>query len=161
MAALLEGGDLLETAVQIEKNGAAFYDAMAQSAREESVRVMASFFAGEERKHLEIFQEMLSSVGEPQPVETYPGEYLLYVKALADQHIFTKEQDAQELAGKAASDTEAIGFALGIERDSLLFYSEMKNFIRKSTQEVMDKIIEEERKHLRQFAELKKQISGS
>lgn len=161
MAGLFKGSDLVEAAVQIEKNGAAFYDEMTQSAREESVRVMASFFAGEERKHLEIFQEMLSSVGEPQPVETYPGEYLLYVKALADQHIFTKEQDAQELARKAASDTEAIDFALGIERDSILFYSEIKHFVRKSAQEVMDKIIEVERKHLRQFAELKKQISGS
>ena len=161
MAALLQGSDLVETAVQIEKNGAAFYEAMGQSGREGSVREMASFFAGEERKHIKIFQEMLSSVGEPQPIETYPGEYLLYVKALADQHIFTKEQDAQELARKASSDMEAIDFALGIERDSILFYSEMKNFIRKSSQGMVDKIIEEERRHLRQFADLKKQISGS
>ena len=159
MAGILQGSDLVETAIQIEKNGAAFYDEMAKSAKEESVREKASFFAGEERKHLEIFQDMLSSVGESQPVETYPGEYTLYVKTLADQHIFTKEKDAQAQARKAPSDIEAIDFALGIERDSILFYSEMKNFIRKGTHEAVDKIIEEERKHLRQFAELKKQIT--
>jgi rubrerythrin len=160
MTGILRGNDLVETAIQIEKNGAAFYDEMAQSAKEESVREKASFFAGEERKHLKIFQEMLASVGEPQPVETYPGEYMLYVRTLADQHIFTKEKDAQEQARKAASDIEAIDFALGIERDSILFYSEIKNFIRKGTHEAVDRIIEEERKHLIQFAELKKQISG-
>ena len=93
------------------------------------------------------------------PPEIYTEEYALYLKALVDSAIFTNDQMAHEMAQKVASDTEAIQIAMGAEKDSILLYREMRAIVRRSDRELIDKIIEEERSHLRQLSELKDSFS--
>jgi len=63
------------------------------------------------------------------------------------------------MARKVSSDIEAIQIALGAEKDSILFYSEMRDLVRMPDRDVVSKIIEEERSHLRQLSDLKKDLS--
>jgi rubrerythrin len=63
------------------------------------------------------------------------------------------------MARKVSSDVEAIQIALGAEKDSILFYSEMRDLVRMPDRDVVSKIIEEERSHLRQLSDLKKDLS--
>jgi len=114
--------------------------------------------ADREREHIEIFQKMLVSVGDYRPPETYTEEYDLYLRSLVDSAVFSDDQVAREMAQKVGSAAEAIQLALGAEKDSILFYSEMRDVVRQSDGEVINEIIGEERSHLRQLSDLKKSL---
>jgi rubrerythrin len=49
------------------------------------------------------------------------------------------------------TDVEALETGIGFEKDSILFYSEIRGMVPKLDQEIVDTIISEERKH---FSEL-------
>ena len=156
MGIFISGAQLAQIAVGIEKNGAAFYDSLAKSAADVTARDIYEHLASKEREHIEIFQNMLNIVGDYQSPETYTEEYDLYLKALVETTVFSDEQVARQMAEKVASQAEAIQIGIGAEKDSILFYSEMRELVRRSDREIMDKIIEEEKSHLRQLSNLKK-----
>jgi len=117
------------------------------------------YLADEEKRHIEIFQNILASPTDYRPPETYTEEYGLYLKALVDSAVFSDDQVARQMAQKVGSDAEAIQIALGAEKDSILFYSEMRDLVRSSDREVIDKIIAEEKSHLRHLSEFKRKLS--
>ena len=148
--------EILKVAIQIEKNGLAFYNQIKERAKNFTVAELFGFLAKEEEKHRKTFEHILESVGDYQPVESYPGEYELYLQALAGDNIFKKEVDLRKLASEVSSDSRAIDLAIGFEKDSIIFYSEMKNFVSKEDHAVVDKVIAEEKEHLLKLFSLKK-----
>ena len=148
MGIFFSGSELVQIAIGIERNGAAFYDSLVDSTKDVMAQGAYKYLADEEREHIETFQNMLGSVGEYQSPETYTEEYALYLKALVDSAVFSNDQVAREMAQKVDSDVEAIQMALGAEKDSILFYSVMRDLVRRSDREVVTKIIEEEKSHL-------------
>jgi len=159
MGILFSGSELVNIAIGIEQNGAAFYDALVKSASNESSRVMYGYLAVEEKKHIEIFRNMLGSLADYIPPETYTEEYDRYLKALIDSAVFRDDQTGRDMAQKVNSEAEAIRIAVGAEKDSILFYSSLRELVRRSEREAVDKIIEEERSHLRQLSDLMKDVS--
>jgi rubrerythrin len=159
MGVFFSGRELIDIAIGIERNGAAFYHSLAESTGNEMAKGAYEYLAGEELKHIKVFQSMLGSVADYRPPETYTEEYDLYLRALVNSWVFTDDQIARDMAQRVASDAEAIQIALGAEKDSILFYSEMREFVRRSDRELISKIIEEERSHLRQLSELRESLS--
>lgn len=162
MGIFFSGQELLEIAIGMERNGIAFYDVLAKSTENAEVRAVYDYLAGEERKHVLVFQDMLRSLGqECEPPEVCTEEYAAYLKALLDSKVFSDEAMAREEARKVSSDTEALEIAMTVEKDSILFYSEMRGLIRRRDREVVGKVIAEERSHLMQFSALReKLVSG-
>jgi rubrerythrin len=156
MGVFFSGRELIEVAIGIEKNGAIFYDSLADSTKNLGARGTYKYLADKEREHAAIFQKMLGSVGEYKPPETYTEEYNLYLKALVDSLVFTDDKVILKMARKVNSDAEAIQIAMGAEKDSILFYIEMKGMVRRTERKVVSKIIEEEKSHLRQLMDVKK-----
>ena len=62
------------------------------------------------------------------------------------------------MARKVNSDAEALQIAMGAEKDSILFYVEVRDLVRRSERKLVGKIIEEEKSHLRQLMEIKKSL---
>jgi len=158
--AIFSGGELINIAIGIEKNGIAYYESLAKSTTDTSQKDSYNYLADMERKHMETFQNMLNSVGKYQP--TYTGEdeeeYELYLKALVDSAVFTNDEVARQIAQKASSPSEAIQIALGAEKDSILFYSEMRDLVPEKDRPLIWGIINEEKSHIRQLSSLKKQF---
>ncbi len=84
MSVLFSSSELVQIAIGIEKRGAAFYDSLAESTGNVMSRNTYQHLADNEREHLKLFQNMSTSISEPQPPETYTEEYDLYLKALVD-----------------------------------------------------------------------------
>jgi len=150
------GKELIDIAIGIERRGAAFYDTLVDSTKDEKAKDIYRTLAGQERQHMEIFRNMLGSVGDYSTPETYSEEYDAYLKALVDSTIFPDDQVVQEMAKKVGSDAEAVQIAIGAEKESILFYKEIRDVVRRTDSEVVNKIIEEERSHLRRLSEVKK-----
>ena len=160
MAIFFSGSELVNIAIGIEKSGLAFYQSLVKKEKDVMARGAYKYLAEMEEKHIKTFQSMLGAVGEYKPPEMYTEEYDLYMKALVDSAVFTDDKVAREMAEKAASSAEAIQIALGAEKDSILYYSEMRNLVRERDREVVNRIIEEEKSHLRQLSDLKKKLAA-
>lgn len=161
MGMLFAGSEVVDICIEIEKNGATFYHGLAESAKEEEVRKLAFYLEGEEKKHRATFEKLRSTLKGYQPVESYPGEYELYMKALADERVFTSDTVVKEMAEKVESDVEGLTIAIGFEKDSILFLHEMHNLVPESEYGTIDVLMEEEKSHLRQLSELKQKRLGA
>jgi rubrerythrin len=155
MSIIFSGSELLELAVGIEKNGAAFYQALAEKTQGKRVQAIYEHLAAEEIKHQKTFQGMLETVGSYQPLQDYAEDYRLYLKSLADSSVFTDVAQARQKAAQASSEVEALDIGIQAEKDSILFYSEMQNLVKPADQKVILDIISQERNHLNQLSQLK------
>jgi len=155
MGVFFSGSELLEVAVGIERNGMAFYKALADKTGNRDVKGIYNHLAGEEKKHLDIFQGMSDSLGQAKPPETYTDEYMLYLKSLVDSTVFSNVTEAQQKAAKISNEVEALDTGIQAEKDSILFYTELQNLVRERDRKVVLNILDEEKKHLRQLSELK------
>jgi rubrerythrin len=155
MSIIFSGSELLEVAVGIEKNGAAFYQALAEKSQDESTQAIYRHLAAEEIKHQKTFLSMLDEVGHYQPPQDYAEAYRFYLKSLVDSSVFTDVAHARQIAAKTSSDKQALDIGIQAEKDSILFYSEMKNLVKPADQQIIINIIDEERDHLNQLSQLK------
>jgi len=63
--------EIVEIAIEIEKNGEIFYDTLAESSETAILGDLFKYLSAEEKKHKVKFQEILKSVGGYQISEIY------------------------------------------------------------------------------------------
>ncbi len=158
---LFESNEIYLFAMRIEENGEAFYRQAARMAQEKALKDTFAYLAKEEIEHRKTFERMLSKLEKVQIDETYPGEYLAYLRDYLDGKIIF-DQTAADQESVAVKDTlSAIDFAIQRELNSILYYQEVKKFVSKTQQEPIEKIMEEERKHFAQLTDLRKNWAKS
>lgn len=158
MGVFFSGSELLEIAIGIERNGMAFYQALADKTGSKDVKDIYNHLAGEEKKHLDTFQSMSNSLGQAKPQETYTEEYMLYLKSLVDSVVFSNVTEARQKANKVFNEIEALDTGIQAEKDSILFYTELQNLVRERDRKVVLKVLDEEKSHLRQLSKLKREL---
>ena len=158
MSIAFSGGELIDIAIGIEKQGIVFYDVMARSTKQAIARDLFIHLAEAERVHAETFQGMLDTIEKYTPSEDQLREYNDYIYALVNNAVFTDEMATSELAIHLDSEVEAVDIGISAEKDSILFYYFMKEIIPASGMPVLGKILNEEKSHLSQLNELKKKM---
>lgn len=161
MSIVFSGRELINIAIGIERRGITFYDVMAKSTDNEIARAAFEGLVEMEREHLKTFQDMLSETDKSQSRETSSQEYSDYAQTLIDEAVFTDDTITSEIAMQADSDIKAIELGISAEKDSILFYYEMKDNIPQRIVPLINRIIAEEKSHLQQLSEIKKKLSGS
>lgn len=155
MGNIFSAPEVVEMGIQIEKNGRDFYSGAIALIKSDKPKDIFTYLAGEEEKHIMTFEAMLLDVKKYEPSEAYPGEYFAYLKALAKGYVFTKEGKGKEIAKNVKSQDNAIELGIGFEKDSILFYQGMKQIVLEDEHEVIQKLIEQEQKHLLKLYELR------
>jgi rubrerythrin len=158
MVNIFSGSEILEIGIQIEKNGRDFYNTLVKQSENQRARDIFKFLAGEEEKHIEVFKKILGTVEDYEPAESYPGEYLAYMAALAGEYVFTQKEKGEETALAIKSEKEAVDTGIGFEKDSIVFYEGMKKVVPGKALGVLDALIKQEELHFRQLVELKKML---
>ena len=156
MGNLFSISEIFQFAIKIEENGQQFYKKAAEKTFDLSAKEIFVALAEEEVKHKKIYVEMLAKVESYQPEENFPEEYFLYLKSYADNIIFNSK--SEEELKKHFDTIGAINFAIQRELDSILYYLEAKSFVPKTQSHLVDKIVEEERKHFVKLTELKNSL---
>jgi rubrerythrin len=154
------GSELINIAIGIEGRGIVFYDVMAKSTQNEAAREVFNYLSDMERDHIETFKGMLEEADKFQIPADESGQYTAYLRALVDSAVFSDDMVTSEMAAQAESDTAALELAIRAEKDSILFYYEMKEVMPQRAQATVNKIIAEEKSHLRQLSELKKRLAA-
>lgn len=158
MGNIFAGSEIVEIGIQIEKNGRDFYNTLTEKAKNTKAKEIFKYLAGEEEKHIKVFQKILEGVEKYEPVESYPGEYFFYMNALASEYVFTQKDKGKEIAKDIKADREAVDLGIGFEKDSIIFYEGMKKVVPEYDLKVVDELIAQEQNHLRQLSELKKNL---
>jgi len=160
MAELFAVSELVRVAVEDEKVGVAFYSALAGAAKDPGLKETFAKLTDEERRHQKRFEEMLRSVGRYAAPERYPDEYGAYLQATTSDRAFPDEDAARKQAEQCTSDREAVDFALGLERNTLLLLNEMRKFTREKDTSLVDEIASEEQSHLVTLLAARRRLPG-
>ena len=144
--------EIFEMAEEIERNGAKFYRKAAEKASQPEIKQMLADMAIMEDGHLETFEEMRLGLSEAEKAQmTFDPENLaaLYLQTMADAHgVEGKKSPTEELTG-TESIHEILAIAINAEKESIVFYSGLKNFVSvKAGKNKIDAIILEEIGHL-------------
>jgi len=155
MARFFSASDIVGTAIEIERRGRNVYAKAAFAATNPDVKRFLEFFAGEEARHLTIFEAMAGRVGQAQiPAGSNEEEYMDYVQALLDSHaLFCGGAPEQDLAN-AADAIAAIELASRFEKDTILYFREMMDLLPAAEAGVVKQCLDEERGHLRQLRKM-------
>lgn len=152
MSIYFNADEIFQMAEQIERNGSAFYRRAASLA----VRsVTAQFFlklAVMEEEHEKIFARMRADLSERErtaPVSDPEDQASLYLQAWADGQVFdVRTNPAERLKGKEKAE-DILQMAIGLEKDSIVFYLGMKEAIpQRLGRSRADGIIKEEMRHI-------------
>jgi len=151
MALDFNADEIFQIAEQIERNGASFYRGAARLDFGEGTKQKLLELAEMEDAHEKTFaamrqelsgQEVASTVFDPH------GEVANYLQAMADSYVFQKSAAPEDLlSGK--SNEEVLRVAIGLEKDSIVFYVGIKESVpEKSGRDKIDNIIKEEMSHV-------------
>ncbi len=127
----INADELIELAIQIEKNGKEYFAAMAERSDNPRVKQIFNFLVREEQSHLEIFVKLRERLAEKnqnnfQIADEYnTPEMSVYVQAMSDGRVFPHLKSYAELATEIKDDEQAIYHAIGFEKDTILFFGDI------------------------------------
>ena len=156
MGNIFAGSEIVEIGIQIENNGRDFYNTLTKQSENEKAKEIFRFLAGEEEKHIKVFEGILEKTQEFAPQGLDADDYLRYMKVLAGEHIFTQQDRGEEIARSTKNDKQAIAVAIRFEGDSIVFYSGMKRIVPEYDHKIIEALIMQEENHLKQLLDLKK-----
>jgi len=152
--------EVVEMAINTERSGQAFYQTASKLAKEKNLKEFFRYLAEEEGKHLKVFQGLYNSLKQgPEKTPYNWEEAKLYLKALVDSRFFTGSDKAINLVKEAKSEIETVNSAINFEKDTLLFFYEMLEVTKSHDRDLVKKIIEEEKKHIRRLSTMKGKLT--
>ncbi|MDY6862554.1 MAG: ferritin family protein [Thermodesulfobacteriota bacterium] len=150
------GGEIIEVAIQIERNGLYFYKTLANKIDEADIKELFNHMAGEEEKHIESFQSLYESFRDYKPEIADEAEYFDYIKMLADMNVFTKKEGIDNIVNKVKKKEDALDMAMSFEKDSIIFFAEIKDMVKATHKKAVDDLINQEKGHLKKLMSMKK-----
>ncbi|MCX6579820.1 MAG: ferritin family protein [Candidatus Aminicenantes bacterium] len=148
MSDLLNASEILEFAVYIEQKGYQFYTESAKKLNDLKLMGLFNVLAEEELMHEHSFKKLQKEVGSFTPEESYDGEYQGYMKDYLKTFTPTTNEKMIKLVKRVNSVGDAVEMALGFEKDSVVFYNLLKNFVSGESKKMVDNIIQEEVRHV-------------
>ncbi len=155
MADLFKANDVVLAAIEIEKRGEKFYLYLVDQAEDANIRKAFEHLAREEVKHKVLFEELYTRLGKATlPAHSNEEEFFTYLNALIDSHPLFRYKDLEEMKEHIGTRKDALQMAIQFEKESILFFMEMRDFVPESEKKFITQCIEEERDHLRQLTEM-------
>ena len=155
------GPEILEMAVETERGGKLFYESVAAATDDEQLAEVFRYLAEEEVKHIAVFQDIARSLTErPEDLPWHWEDVEPYLDAIVDSRYFLGKGKGLALARAATTPAEAIEYALGFEKETLLFYTELLGMIAERTRRPVERLIAEEKAHVVRLKQLQDELAG-
>ncbi len=153
--AIFRATDVIELALELEKNGEAYYKAVAAKVESQEVKVLFEELAQQEVYHYQTFQQLAKTAWDkPLMAPDQWQDYLGYLQATVQSAFFEGKDKSLALAEKVESEEEAIRMAMGFEKETLLFFHDLRDLVPAGEKKTIGRIIDEEKAHLRRLADM-------
>ena len=147
--------EVVAQTVQTEKLGYEFYTAMAKRFKEnEKLKNLFEMLAVKEQQHEKRFSELKNKI-ENEEIENWE-EVSQYLRAIVESEFFLGKNKSLPSLEHAKTVTDAVNFALGFEKETLLYYYNLKDIIEEKN--VLNEIISEEKQHIIWLHEFKRSL---
>ena len=155
MTKLFYLSEIVSFAIEKEKESEALYKALSDKANTKDIKDLFHQLMLEEVQHENFYTKLLSTT----PKEQTPGvkedtEYEAYMQELIQASRSTPSLDLENITDMKI----ALDYAVAREKDSVLFYVGLKNYLPTHEKEKIDTIIKEEAKHVAKLLLLKKHL---
>jgi rubrerythrin len=145
-------GEIIDLAIQIEKNGEKVYRDALQKISNHSLGSLLEWLADQEAEHATWFSNLRPAVTEA-PVDPHLEEIgnTMLQRVLGDQTFSLTDADFS----KIDKIEDLIELAIEFERDTVVFYEMMESFIDdEQTKDHLKRIIQEEERHVQVLEDL-------
>ena len=153
--AYLSASDIVDLAMQLEQSGEAFYRAVAKKTQSSDIRALFEYLADEEVKHYRVFSK-LGKLLQDNPLMTDEEweQYVQYLNATVQSAFFEGPDKALAAAEEVTEEKEAVRMAMGFEKETLLFFYDLRATVPAADRPFIDKVIAQEKTHIRRLAEM-------
>jgi rubrerythrin len=160
----LSYAEALAAAVRVEENGALFYRKAAAGAFDPYAAAIFVKLAAMEEEHRGYFKGLAIALEQRESLflNDPEGKFAASIREMADAGVFDLSADYASFFGGKRSSREAVEFALGIEKDSVIFYLGLQEAV--VDREEADKlggIIKEEMRHISILSGLLKRMKDN
>jgi rubrerythrin len=142
----------------IEERGYEFYVNAMKKFKEARITELFQYLADEEFKHEEFFKKLLEQSGGIKG-EKHDPEYQAYMREFCKAHSLADREATTARLAKASGVEDVLDMAMNFEKDSIVFFSELKEIYTKGNFVAVDTIIHEEMGHLRKIFQLKRELT--
>jgi len=156
--AIYKAADIWEMALEIEKSGELFYSAVAKKAKSPEVAALFVDLAEQEVLHYATFRKLSQTTWDlsEMPAGQW-DEYLLYLQATIQSTFFEGRDKALALADQVTDQREALRLAMGFEKETLLFFYDLRDMVSAADRDTITRIVEEEKRHIKRLGTLLQQ----
>ncbi len=142
--------DLFNAIIALEGIGNRNYKRLSANAHQQALKDYFSLLSDMELKHKALFESMKHKIV-TFPSQDLSDEYLEYIKSLlANTMRFVRLFEVQAVNPEVYEDFDsAFDLAIGLEKDAILFLSEMKVILPREFHDVLNQLLDEERSHLK------------
>jgi len=164
MAFQFNADEILQMALQIERNGAKFYRRAAEAIEDAHSEKLLRELSAMEEDHEKTFADIhaaLSPAERKEVVFDPDDENPLYLQAMADRRVFDVGADPWDRLQGEVTMEKIIELAITLEKDSIVFYEGVKEMVpeRLGGTRVQD-IIKEELSHIAALSDLRRCLAG-
>lgn len=139
--------EIMEMAVQTEILGYQFYTSMAEKFKDDGSLVnLFSTLASKEKGHEKTFSELKVMVDKSGPEPVQWEEVSNYMRAFVESEFFLGKGKSLPSMDRIKSVKEAVAFALAFEKETLLYFMELRDIVKEKT--IVDTVINEEKSHI-------------
>lgn len=150
--------DALRWALKIEMNGMAFYNKVAQDAAHPDAKLLFEDLAEQEQRHYRTFRRMLDKTPADEIVDpTATAQAQAFLEDIYSSALLS-DDSGMALAERARHEIDAVKAAIAFEKDTLLFFHELRDTVTADAYETVTAIIDEEKEHLRQLGRVLKDL---
>ena len=151
--------EIFSIAVDIEKNGEAFYRRASELTKDPGAKKLLADLADWENGHVKVFSDLHAQLKDANLTWDPYGEVELYLQAVANRQVFTAEQNVAEFAEQHSALKEILEFALAREKDAVVFYTSLDIVLPGEVSDgKVNAIIKEEVSHIRMITEKLSQL---
>ena len=134
----------IKTAIQMEKDGYAFYKKASSQTSSKMGKDIFESLAKDEELHLEVFQKLFEDKIEKSEWDNLVNSSKKY----ADINIFPKDLEQIEGADPDTNELDAIEIAMNSEKEAIDYYGEIKEKTNdEEISRIINEIIEQEKNH--------------
>ena len=151
--------EVLEVAMEMEKESEAFFRLGAKNTTNEERKKVFNFLVNESRRQNNYFRLLKDSIEERKDSKKQLiGDKTLYLKTLAQESVMSDEKKAKFIIKKDKSDKELINFVKDNKKSMIQFLEHIKKEISSSRRETIEKIIIEEKNHIKLMDKLEESV---
>ena len=152
---IFQAADVVEMALELEKSGEVFYRAVAKKVKSAQIQALFEDLADQEVQHYAAFQKLSKTVWDkPLMLPDEWNQYLMYLQATIQSAFFEGEDKALALAEQVTDEKEALRMAMGFEKETLLFFYDLRDMVSEGDRTILMRIVNEEKSHLRRLADM-------